>query len=66
LIVAELAEASQEEEELRRRNQELEQQDGRQTERVEELRRQNQELQEVQMIVNGAVQGTVVVQANKG
>jgi hypothetical protein len=59
LIVAELAEASQEEEELRRRNHELEQAD-------EEHRRQNKEhrrrLQEFENIVNGAVQGTVIVE----
>jgi hypothetical protein len=56
LIVAELAEASQEEEELRRRNQELEQAD-------EEHRRQNRELQ---MILNAAVQGTVIVENSGG
>jgi hypothetical protein len=59
LIVAELAEASQEEEELRRRNQELEQQDGRQTEKVEELQRRLQELENFQ---NRAVTATVVVE----
>jgi hypothetical protein len=64
LIVAELAEASQEDEELRRRNQELEQEDKELRRRlqefeIEELRRRNQELEH---IVNGAVQGTVIVE----
>jgi hypothetical protein len=52
LMVAELAEASQEEEELRRRNQELEQED-------KELRQRLQELENVQ---NRAVTGTVIVE----
>jgi hypothetical protein len=56
LAIAELAEVSQEEEELRRRNQELEQED-------EEHRRRNQELE---LIVNGAVTATVIVETSGG
>jgi hypothetical protein len=56
LIIAELAEPYQEDEELRQRNNELEQAD-------EELRRRNQELE---LIVNGAVQGTVIVENSGG
>jgi hypothetical protein len=54
--MGELAEASQEEEELRRRNQDLEQED-------KELRRRLQELENVQ---NRAVRGTVVVENSGG
>jgi hypothetical protein len=56
LIIAELAEASQEDEELRRRMQELEQED-------EDHRRRYRELEQM---VNGAVQGTVVVENGGG
>jgi hypothetical protein len=67
LIIAELAGPSQEDEELRRRNQELEQGD-------EELRRRYQQLEQefrrrnqaLEQIVNGAVQGTVMIENSGG